>query len=87
MVRPWKAPSRARILVRVGELLRRASLKAASSASVPELVKKTLEPTGALARARSFSARAIWGGLVKKFETWPRVAAWFEMAAVSRGWA
>ena len=50
MVRPWKAPSRAMILVRVfrGVEFRRASLNAASLASVPELAKNTLEPAGAL---------------------------------------
>jgi hypothetical protein len=66
---------------------RRASLKAASLASVPELVKKTLEPAGAMLSARSFSARAICVGLVKKFETCPRVASWLEITEVTNGWA
>ena len=47
---------------------RRASLKAASLASVPEFVKKTFEPAGALLSASSFSASAICVGLVKKLE-------------------
>ena len=43
MVRPWKAPSAATTWVRP---VRRVSLKAASLASAPELVKNTL-PAGA----------------------------------------
>jgi hypothetical protein len=90
MVRPWKAPSRARILVRLAPLppvLRRASLKAASLASVPELVKNTLDPAGASVMASSFSASAIWVGLVKKLETWPRVASWLDITDVTNGLA
>ncbi len=68
-------------------MFRRASLKAASTASVPELAKNTLEPAGALDSSSSFSARAIWVGLVKKFETWPRVASWLEITEVTNGWA
>ncbi len=37
--------------------------------------------------ARSFSASAICVGLVKKLETWPRVASWLEMTEVTNGWA
>ena len=44
MVRPWKAPSAATTWVRP---VRRVSLNAASLASVPELVKKTLPSAGA----------------------------------------
>ena len=43
--RPWNEPSSARI-ARCGRV-RRASLNAASLASVPELVRKTREPAGA----------------------------------------
>ena len=68
-------------------VFRRASLKAASTASVPELAKNTLEPAGALVMSSSFSASAIWVGLVKKLETWPRVASWLEITEVTNGWA
>ncbi len=66
---------------------RRASLKAASLASVPEFVKKTFEPAGALLSASSFSARAICVGLVKKLETCPSVASWLAITEVTNGWA
>ena len=68
-------------------VFRRASLKAASTASVPELAKNTLEPAGALLMSSSFSASAIWVGLVKKLETWPRVASWLEITEVTKGCA
>ena len=71
MVRPWKAPSAATRWVRP---VRRVSLNAASTASVPELVKNTRP--GASSRSRSRSASAICGSLVKKLEMWPSVPSW-----------
>ena len=44
-----------------------------------------LGPGRGLASSSSFSARAIWVGLVKKFETWPRVASWLEITEVTNG--
>ena len=71
MVRPWKAPSAATTWVRP---VRRVSLNAASLASAPELVKKTLPGPPASERgASSRSASAICGSVAKKLETWPRV--------------
>ena len=70
MVRPWKEPSAATRWVRP---VRRVSLKAASLASVPELVKNTRPPVARSTSASSRSASSTWGALVKKFETWPRV--------------
>ncbi len=67
--RPWNDPSSARIRGRSVPPLRRASLNAASLASVPELVRNTREPSGAPARPSSRSANAICVGLPKKFET------------------
>ena len=64
---------------------RRASLNAASTASVPELAKKTAEPAGAPASSSSRSASAICGGLVKKLETCTSRAAWALTAATSAG--
>ena len=58
MLRPWKAPSAATMPVRP---VRRASLMAASSASVPELQKKTAEPVGAPATERIRSASSTCG--------------------------
>ena len=55
MVRPWKEPSMATMRVRP---VRRVSLKAASLASVPELVKNTLA-TGSPVSFASRSARRI----------------------------
>ena len=82
MVRPWKEPSAATRCVRP---VRRVSLKAASLASVPELVKNT-RPSAATSES-SRSASSTWGALVKKFETWPRVASCSVTAATSAGWA
>ena len=48
--------------------VRLAILKAASLASVPELVKKT-RVSGSPVRAASRSASRICGSLAKKFET------------------
>jgi hypothetical protein len=71
MVRPWKLPSATTTWVRP---VRRVSLNAASLASVPELVKKTLPAPGPWpSRVRSFSASSTCGALVKKLEMWPRV--------------
>ena len=56
--------------------MRRVSLSAASLASAPELVKKTLPPVGRPIRASSRSASATWGSVAKKLETWPRVRSW-----------
>ena len=60
MVRPWKAPSVATTWVRP---VRRVSLSAASLASAPELVKKTLPRAGERRseRSRSRSASATCG--------------------------
>ena len=83
MVRPWKAPSAATMPVRP---VRRASLIAASSASVPELQKKTAEPVGAPASDSSRSASSTCGTEVKKFETCTSWPACLETAATSAGW-
>ena len=59
MVRPWKEPSAATRWVRP---VRRVSLKAASLASVPELVKKT-RPVGTDERQQplgQLDLRARW---------------------------
>ena len=50
----------------------RVILKAASFASVPELVKNTLPSVSK--SDSSFSASAICGAEAKKFDTWPSVA-------------
>ena len=71
MVRPWKAPSRARTRGLAGPPWRRAILKAASLASVPELARKALEspePAEGNTIPPSSSARLTWAGEVKKFE-------------------
>jgi hypothetical protein len=62
-------------------------LNAASTASVPELVRNTREPSGASAIRSSVSASAIWAGVPKKLETWPSVPSWALIAAVSVGCA
>jgi hypothetical protein len=82
MVRPWNEPSAATRCVRP---VRRVSLKAASLASVPELVKNTRPsaPTSDSSR----SASSTWGALVKKFETWPSVVSCSVTAATRAGWA
>ena len=85
--RPWNEPSSARIRGRSVPPLRRASLNAASLASVPELVRKTRDPSGAPARASSRSANAICVGLPKKLETCPSVPSCALIAAVSVGCA
>ena len=84
MLRPWKAPSAATMPVRP---VRRASLMAASSASVPELQKKTAEPVGRVRRASSSrSASSTCGIEVKKFDTCTSWPACLETAATSAGW-
>ena len=50
----------------------RVILNAASLASVPELVKKTLA-SGSPVSPASRVARATWAGVAKKLETWPSV--------------
>src|SRR5450759_1112007 len=80
--RPWNEPSSARMR---GRPVRRAILKTASFASVPEFAKKTRDPCGARARSSSRSASATWVGEAKKLEMWPRVPSWAEIAAVSVG--
>ena len=68
----------------------RVSLNPASLASVPELVKNTrARSPGSLATAiaASRSASATWVGVAKKFETWPSVESWEEMAPSTCGWA
>lgn len=70
MVRPWKAPSSAS--TRDAPWARpciRIILKAASLASVPELAKKTREPSGACPISSRRSASVTWVGVAKKFET------------------
>ena len=60
-VRPWKDRSKATSSVRPwSRPMRRANLMAPSTASVPELQKKTL---AGKARETSRSARAVAGGL------------------------
>ena len=83
VVRPWKAPSAATMPVRP---VRRASLIAASSASVPLLQKKTADPSGAPARDSRRSASSTWGTEVKKFDTCTSCPACFDTAATSAGW-
>ena len=68
MVRPWKAPCAATILVRP---VSRLILNAASLASAPELQKKTL--AGASSWATRASASAIPGSVAYRFEVWPSV--------------
>ena len=82
MVRPWKLPSAATMVVRP---VRRVALKAASFASVPELVKNTL-PSAPISSS-SFSASSICGVDVKKFETCPRVVSCVVTASTIAGWA
>ena len=85
IVRPWKPPSATTTWVRP---VRRVSLNAASLASVPELVKKTLPSAGALPSSpSSFSASSTWGSLVKKLEMCPSVPSWLVTASTSAGWA
>jgi len=54
--RPWNAPTKASILGRPEQY--RASLKAASTLSVPEFVKRTL--VGPWMGTRPFSSSASW---------------------------
>ena len=82
--RPWNAPSHAMILVRP---VSRVILKAASLASVPELVKNTRPVPPSEAMATSRSASATWAGVAKKFETCPSVAICPVMADSTVGWA
>ena len=68
----------------------REILKPASLASVPELVKNTRAAVPgwlAVVTAASRSASATWVGVAKKFETWPRVDNWAEMAPSTCGCA
>lgn len=65
--------------------VRRESLIAASVASVPELAKKTPDPSGALATHSSRSASAMAGSDVKKLETWIADSACFVTAWTSAG--
>ncbi len=83
VVRPWKAPSAATMPVRP---VRRASLTAASIASVPLLQKKTAQPSGAPASVSSRSASSTCGMEVKKFETWTSCPACLEIAVTRAGW-
>ena len=67
----------------------RVILKAASFASVPELVKNTLGspvPLGSTS-APSRSAKLTWAGVAKKLDTWPKVASWPVIADSTVGWA
>ena len=81
MVRPWKEPSIATSFVRP---VSRVSLKAASFASVPELVKNTLV-SGLPVNAASRSARRICCSLAKKLDTWPSRPSCSVIAAVTAG--
>lgn len=82
--RPWKAPWAATMCFRP---VRRVSLKPASLASVPELVKKTRPVSPPGTRASSASASSTCGWEVKKLETWPRDSIWEVTAETSAGWA
>lgn len=82
MVRPWKPPSVATMCVRP---VIRPILKAASTASVPELQKSTRP--GLPDSCSSRSARATVGSATKKLETWPRVAICSETARTTAGCA
>ncbi len=82
MVRPWKPPDAATMCVRP---VSRPILKAASTASAPELEKYTRPVRPKSARRRSASATG--GSAVKRLETWPRVAIWSETARTTAGWA
>ena len=62
MVRPWKLPS---VAARRRSSVSRVSLRAASLASAPELVKKTLPGPPS---SWSFFGEPIWGWLAKKLE-------------------
>ena len=87
MVRPWKDPSAATSRVRP---VRRVSLRAASLASVPELLKNTRpvsDPLDHPSRPRSRSASSTCGSVLKKLETWPRVDSWAVTASTRAGWA
>ena len=85
MVRPWKAPSAATRWVRP---VRRVSLSAASLASAPELVKKTL-PAPAPSSVEQPLGQLDLGPVAKKFETWPSVCSWvgdrLDQGRVARG--
>ncbi len=86
-LRPWNEPSIAISRLRP---VSRVILKPASLASVPELVKNTRAGVwGWLATviAANRSARAIWVGVAKKFDTCPRVESWAEIAPSTCGWA
>ncbi|KFC52450.1 hypothetical protein GY12_05060 [Micrococcus luteus] len=90
IVRPWKARSSAITRVRRPDgssaPWRRASLNAASLASVPEFAKNTVEPAGAPASSSRRSARRICGSEVKRLDTWPSVAICSDTARTSAGW-
>ncbi len=70
-----------------GRPVRRAIFMTASLASVPELAKKTREPSSAPVSEIRRSASATCMGVAKRFETWPRVPSCALMAAVSVGCA
>ena len=61
----------------------RAALMAHSTASVPELVKKTTSAKVASVRAEASFACS---GIVKMFDTCQSLSAWALRAAISLGW-
>ncbi len=81
MVRPWKPFSATTMPVRP---VRRASLKAASFASAPELQKNT-RASGSPNRAVSRSASRIAGSVAARLLVWPSVANCVDTASTRRG--
>ena len=84
-VRPWKAPLKAMMWLR--PVARRASLRAPSTTSAPELPKKTVSSPSGIS-STIISARRVTGS------RWPRPlqtcrswSTWAWMAALTRGWA
>ena len=84
-VRPWKPSSAATTHVRRAGA-GRASLSAASLASVPELQKNT-RPPARPSRPSSRSASATPGSCTKRLEVCARVATWRVTASTSAGCA
>ena len=83
-VRPWKA--RRKAITPGFPVILRASLRAPSTASAPELQKNTWGSSRKGQSAPMRSASATLRVLCTTTEVWTRVAAWVEMASTTRGW-
>ena len=84
-MRPWNARRKATIPGRPVSL--RASLRAPSTASAPELQKKTCGSSKNGHRAPIRSASSMLRVLCTTTDVWISVAACSAMAATTRGWA